>query len=74
VEVLSPSTRLKDKHTKFDLYQDFGIRYYLIVDPEDTSILYYQLNEDGKYVLSEKLEAFELGEDCEITPDLSNIW
>lgn len=74
VEVLSPSTKLKDKHSKFELYQDFGIRYYLMVDPEDQSILYYQLNEEGKYVLAKNLGSFELDEHCTIAPDLSNIW
>jgi len=30
IEILSPSTALKDKNTKFELYQNFGIPYYLI--------------------------------------------
>lgn len=74
VEVLSPSTRLKDTHTKFELYQDFGIRYYLMVDPEEKKILIYQLNAEGKYGLQSDSASFELEEDCMIRPDLANIW
>ena len=33
VEVLSPSTALKDKTVKKELYECFGIEEYLIVDP-----------------------------------------
>lgn len=34
VEVLSPSTALKDRHTKYYLYEQQGIKYYLIVDTD----------------------------------------
>lgn len=33
VEVLSPSTHLKDLREKFDLYERMGVREYWIVDP-----------------------------------------
>ena len=32
VEILSPSTALKDRNNKFALYEREGIKYYLIVD------------------------------------------
>jgi Uma2 family endonuclease len=32
LEILSPSTILKDHNTKFNLYQAYGVRYYLIAD------------------------------------------
>lgn len=32
IEILSPSTALHDKSDKFDLYQQFGVREYWLVD------------------------------------------
>ncbi|CAN5628132.1 hypothetical protein BH10BAC3_BH10BAC3_29120 [soil metagenome] len=49
VEILSPSTALRDRHTKFGIYESAGVKYYLIVDAEKELI---ELNElqNGKYV------------------------
>ena len=33
-EILSPSTALKDRHTKFGLYEEQGVKYYLIISPD----------------------------------------
>ena len=74
VEVLSPFTRLKDKNTKFDIYEAFGIKYYIMVDPESNSIEVYQLNAVGVYQLQEKPYSFSLAEDCAIQPDFGRIW
>ena len=52
-EILSPSTALKDRNTKYDLYQLQGIPYYLIIDPDVESVEVYKLSADGKYVLTE---------------------
>jgi Uma2 family endonuclease len=73
VEILSPSTRTKDLQTKYDLYAEFGIRYYLILDPEDQSLTIYLLNDQGRY---EKQEGayLDLGGGCCIEPDFSQIW
>ena len=43
IEVLSPSTAMKDRHTKFDIYQQQGVKYYLIVDIEKEIIEIYEL-------------------------------
>ena len=32
VEIISPSTALKDRNNKLNVYQHFGIKYYLIID------------------------------------------
>lgn len=34
IEILSPSTGLKDKREKKGLYERFGVREYIVVDPE----------------------------------------
>ncbi|MCL2026678.1 MAG: Uma2 family endonuclease [Leptospirales bacterium] len=38
IEILSPSTRRKDKYLKRELYQKAGVREYWIVSPDDSEI------------------------------------
>lgn len=49
VEILSHSTAAKDMKTKLLLYQQFGVKEYWIVDPENQTIEIILLNKDGKY-------------------------
>ncbi len=58
VEVFSPSTELKDRKDKFNLYQRFAITEYWMVDPELEFIEVYVL-ENGFY---KRLGVFEPGE------------
>lgn len=48
VEILSPSTGLKDRREKKALYERFGVREYLLVHPEDETVERYSLVE-GRY-------------------------
>ncbi|MNW57711.1 hypothetical protein D3C74_355350 [compost metagenome] len=48
IEVLSPSTALKDFNEKFNLYQKYGVNEYWIVDPGNQTVHVYTL-EDGSY-------------------------
>lgn len=48
VEVLSPSTALKDMDTKRQLYERHGVKEYWIVHPTDRWVMLYSL-QDGKY-------------------------
>jgi Uma2 family endonuclease len=50
VEVLSPSTALKDKREKRRLYEQAGVLEYLILDPAEFYAEYYRL-EQGAYGL-----------------------
>lgn len=50
VEILSPSTGLKDKTIKKKLYETFGIQEYWIVDGSYDTIDQFVLH-DGKYTL-----------------------
>ena len=77
VEILSPATALKDRHTKFSLYEKFGINYYVIVDEEKELVEIYVLN--GKqYVLTShspvKPFTFIFSDECKINVLLKNIW
>lgn len=50
VEIISKGTMDKDRVTKKDLYEQFGVREYWIVDPRNESIEVYQL-ENKRYRL-----------------------
>ena len=77
MEILSPSTALKDRYTKFSIYEKFGIKYYMIVDEEKNEIEIYSLV-DSKYLLqpinSDSTFIFNLDDDCHIELLLNNIW
>ncbi len=77
VEILSTSTALKDRHTKFPTYQQQGIPYYLMIsqDPEETEV--YMLV-DGKYELQLKDKSFsynfQFTDECSATIYFSELW
>jgi Uma2 family endonuclease len=77
VEILSPATALKDRHTKFSLYEKFGMKYYIIVDEEKSEVEIYCLK-NSKYILQKILPdtplIFSLADDCQIEVLLKNIW
>lgn len=49
VEILSKSTALKDRREKRALYQRFGVREYLIIDPFEEYAEYYLMQGEGAY-------------------------
>lgn len=75
VEILSPSTALRDRNTKLQLYQQQGIKFYLLVDTENKKLETYRLV-DGSYKIQEETDGFlfELENDCRIDPDFSTIF
>lgn len=48
VEVISKSTAKRDEKTKFKLYEEEKVQYYIIVYPKDLKAKIYRL-ENGKY-------------------------
>jgi len=68
IEILSPSTRVKDQVTKYSLYEEFGIKYYIMINPEDSSVQIFVLNENGKYQ-EQKEYVFEIEDGCVIEVD-----
>ncbi len=77
VEVLSPETALKDRHTKFALYEKMGIKYFLIINSDPQAIEIFTLT-NGEYQLTNytgsKPYIFSLEDDCNIEVELNSIW
>lgn len=49
IELLSPSNRSHDLKRKFNLYQQFGVPEYIIIDPLTKDVIHYVLQE-GVYL------------------------
>ena len=50
VEVLSPTTVLKDRRRKLALYAEFGVREYWIIAPETHTIEVYELSDGALHL------------------------
>lgn len=75
LEILSPSTSFKDRHEKFELYEQQGVHYYIIVDPAFRKIEIYELTA-GKYqpvAINPPTFEFSL-EGCKATVDFADTW
>jgi Uma2 family endonuclease len=57
VEILSPNNSKHDVHTKFDLYEESGVKEYWMVEPVEKMILVYTLQNE-KYI---GLKPFTMG-------------
>ena len=75
-EILSKTTATKDKNLKYDLYEQEGVEYYIIVDPKEEIAKVYKLL-DGRYIkvcdADEESVRFEIKK-CSFDFDFSKIW
>jgi len=74
IEILSPSTALKDKNTKYELYQNFDIPYYLMFDLDLKEILAYQLIKNKYQPFNYQKEGFNLEDGCIIQPNFKAVF
>ena len=58
VEILSPTSAMRDLVDKKDLYERYGVKEYWVVDPENEEIIVFY-NEGGKFEVSCR------GKECE---------
>ncbi len=72
VEISSMKTKLRDRNTKYNLYELQGVKYYLLADTENKLVEVFQL-EEGKYVPMHETR-FQLTDECIINIDVFNIW
>jgi Uma2 family endonuclease len=47
-EIISPATAKKDRILKYQLYEEAGVKYYCLVDPDANSMDIFELNR-GRY-------------------------
>ena len=77
-EILSKSTAKKDKGLKYNLYEQEGVAYYIIVDPKEKIAKVYALRE-GRYIkvcdASDEVVEFNIKECNKIIHfDFAKIW
>jgi Uma2 family endonuclease len=72
LEIASDKTRLKDHNVKFKLYEDNGMRFYLMADIERKSIEVFKLT-DNRYKEINSF-SFQLSSSCTIELDVERIW
>ncbi|MGV3657975.1 MAG: Uma2 family endonuclease [Chitinophagaceae bacterium] len=66
VEIFSATTRLKDRNLKFSLYQQCGVKYYLMADPDAKTIEAFELVNNRYAQLNAPLQ-FALTKNCTVT-------
>lgn len=76
VEVLSPSTRLRDLTLKRDRFMAAGVADYLAIDPEMRSVTHYHHEGAGEYREQQIAEfiAFDLDGSCPVSVKLSSLF
>ena len=76
VEVVSATSAKRDELTKFELYQQEGVKFYILAYPEEKVAKVYRLNE-GRFIkeadFSNEQFDFKIKE-CELSLDFSQIW
>jgi Uma2 family endonuclease len=50
IEVLSPGNQAHDRHLKYALYEEAGVKEYWIVDPDNCLVDVYTLYDDNQYM------------------------
>jgi Uma2 family endonuclease len=73
VEISSGSTKMKDRNTKFRLYESAGVKYYLIADTEKETVEIFELIEN-QYKQNDTLQLFQLTNSCSIEINTTNLW
>ena len=75
-EILSPSTRRKDRETKMPLYAYYGVQYAWLIDPVEQTLEVYRLDagawvEVNRFIGAEQVVAppFEA-----VSIDLKGLW
>lgn len=69
IEILSPSTVMKDKRIKFEIYEEQKVKYYIIVNPDTKTYTIYSLK-DNHYIKQNKLKSFLIHDNCPIDLDI----
>lgn len=66
IEILSPGNNKKELLNKYNVYEEYGVKEYWIISPEEKTLLKYTMDRQGKYqpsklfTLSEKVNSVVL--------------
>lgn len=73
LEILSPSSILIDRNTKFNLYQAYGVRYYLIADLGKKLVEIFQLKNNSFEQIENRTE-FLFNKDCSVSISVQDLF
>lgn len=76
VEILSPSTAVKDRNIKKEIYLSQGVKYFLILDPQMKKIEIYEAinNAYSPVSISPNNFVFTFKDGCTADVDFEDIW
>ena len=72
LEILSPQSLLKDRNTKFNLYQSYGVKYYLIANIDKKDIECFQLIDNRYKQINNNV--FQLSNECSAEVDIKTLF
>ena len=77
IEVLSPDSTRRDRLQKRNLYAEFGVEWFIIVDPVSQVVEVFQLNDAREYVVRPGASGnadLVIGCFPDLSIDLSKVW
>jgi Uma2 family endonuclease len=72
LEISSHTTRLRDRNTKFNIYEMYGVKYYIIADCDKKTLEIFELT-DNKYKQTDTKQ-FNLTSTCLINFDVISLF
>jgi Uma2 family endonuclease len=73
IEILSPSNSFRDLEVKKELYEKHGVKEYWIINPEESQLMVYLLDFQGKYS-QPFIYSLEQPVQVSLFPDLKIDW
>ena len=75
-EILSPSTAIKDRNAKFQIYESKGVKYYMVIDINIEKIEIYGLSDHQYQPVAVNPNSFEfkLHDGCAIKVSFDDVW
>ena len=75
IEILSPSTAVKDRNIKKEIYLSEGVKYFLIIEPQMKKIeIYEAINNAYAPVSISPNFVFTFKDGCTADVDFEDIW
>lgn len=69
IEILSPSSAFKDRQVKLEIYEEQGVKYYIVIDPILKTYNIYVLSND-RYIEQSGISSFNLHAGYKIQLDI----